>query len=477
MGKWLKKKIILYISALFLVVLSIIMTILYYAIQDTLYDNAKESSFSIANSIYMALDEIIFSSAQLATFIGNDPFITNDLNHTEITNPDKISSYIKNIKNIYGYDIVHIASFSTNKIYGENGLITTFSENNTEDQWFFDIINESHEVSNYRPLVVNDNQTVIFNNIYVIKDASGNKIGLILIGLDYSSSLGKIKSLISALDASVFVINKSGEIDNLMLDALNNPIQSYSIESIDLTHILSNSNENLVQIIDNNRSVSFKYIEELDSYLVIIQDLSTSILYIFIITLLIVVLVLAFILLITLKFIDYSNRKILDEASLDPLTQIYNRSVFNYKLNEALELCVHYNITSSFIFVDIDDFKRINDEMGHSVGDEIIVKVAQILNDTKRKNDVLFRWGGDEFGLIVRSNLESAKLLAERILINSNQIYWKDNTPIHLSIGVTEILCSDTKKHVFNRVDEALYQAKENGKNQVFAKTVSDNSV
>lgn len=471
MVKWLRKKIIIYIAGLFIVILTIVMTILYFAIEGTLYNNAKESAFSIANSIYMALDESIFNSAQLVTYIGNDPFITNDLYQYEIANPEKISSYISNIKNIYGYDIVHIASFNTCHLYSDQGITTTFSKSNPNDEWFFEMMN-SKDTNNYRPLVLKDNETIIFNNIYTIQDLEENNKGLVLIGLDYSKSISQIKSSIAALNATVFIVNKEGKIDYNMLQILNENNPSNTLETIDLTQITSSSNKSFVQTINNNTSISFKYIEEMDSYLVITQDLSSSLLNIFIITLLVAVLILACILLITLKFLDYSNRKILDEASLDPLTKVYNRSVFNLKLNEALELCTHYNITSSFIFIDIDDFKKINDEMGHAIGDEIIISVAQLLNETKRKNDILFRWGGDEFGIIVRSNLENAKLLAERILVNASTITWKENEPIHLSIGVTEILYNDTKKYVFNRVDEALYKAKANGKNQVCALTV-----
>lgn len=471
MVKFLRKKFILYIALVFLILLMLVMFILYTAIEDTLYDNAKESSFSVANSIYIALDDNIFNSAQLVTFIGNDPFICNDLFQNESEYTDRLQTYLKNIKNIYSFDIVRMASFDSFNYYSSDGLVATFDEKNPNDKWFFNILNSSQYKTDYQPIVINDGEQIFFNNIHIIKDHSGNRKGFILIGLDYTKSLEKIKESIHALNAAVYIVNSDGKIESSMFKALNDSGSPDSLtKAFDMTLITSNPSSSFVQIVQNNTSISFKYIEEVNSYLVITQDLSSSIFYTFIITLLIIIFLLACILLVTLKVVDYSNRKILDQAALDPLTNIYNRSVFNTRLIEAIELCFHYNIVSSFIFIDIDDFKIINDEMGHAIGDEILVKIAHLLEDSKRKNDILFRWGGDEFGIIVRSNLENTLQLAQRILNNAHEIHWKDSTPVSLSIGVTEIRSGDSKKLVFNRVDEALYQAKEKGKNQIYSK-------
>ncbi len=473
MLNWLKKRFIITISAIFLIILLVIMTFLYFAIESTLKGSAKASAYSISNSIYIALNDTIFNSAQLTTFIGNDPYIADNIFDSSTESSEKISSYLNNIKTIYGYDIVRIISFKTNKSYSEKGFEKQMDASNTEDGWFF-AMKSNKSTRAYRPLVVNENDHLYFNNLFTIKDSSGNPLGIIMIGLDYTNSLIKTRNSVSQLNASVFVIDSSGKIDSTVLQALNQDSSAMQskLSNLDIAQITKNQSEDFSYYTESNRFVSFKFIKELDSYLIIVQDLSTQILNTFVFTLVIVVMILSIILLVTIKLLDYSNEKILDEASLDPLTQVYNRSVFNYKLNEALELTCHYNIDSTFIFIDIDDFKKINDEMGHSTGDEIIIRVARLLEECKRNNDILFRWGGDEFGIIVRSNLENTMFLANRILENATQIHWKENTSVSLSIGVTEILGSDTKKHVFDRVDEALYQAKSKGKNQVIAKLV-----
>lgn len=470
MVKWLKKRLILYIATLFLILLILVMSILYLAIEDTLYDNAKESAFSIANSIYIALDDTVFNSAQLVTLVGHDPYLIQNFFNNEATETPQIEEYLQNIYTVYN-DALYIGSFETHNYYSKEGKIKTFDQNDPNDQWFFDLSTSKSGSSGYQPIIQTIQGTINLTNLQYIQDASGNRKGFVLNSIDYTGSLSKIKDSVKALKASVYVMNSDGTNVNLLLETLNDqglPLKSH--EGSQLPKQFSHTTSDFIQIVEDKTSITYKYIHELDSYLVITQDLNTPIFYTFLVTLLIVIFILACILLITLKLLDYSNNKIYHEASLDHLTQIYNRSIFNAKLSEALELCAHYNIISSLIFIDIDDFKKVNDEMGHPVGDEIIQRVALLLDENKRKNDILFRWGGDEFGIIARSNLENTLQLAQRIQTNAQRIHWKDSTPISLSIGVTEILQQDTKKLVFHRVDEALYEAKTKGKNQICSK-------
>ncbi len=467
MVKWLKKRLIMYMATLFLFFLMLVMLILYLTIEDTLYDNAKESAYSIANSIYIALDETVFSSAQLITFVGHDPFMIQ--NFLENEDERQISQYLQNISNVYSEDF-YIGSFSSHHYYSKTGITKTFNKNDSKDQWFFDLSISPSSPSGYHPIIQSNQGNIVLTNLQLIQDDSGLAKGFIIHNIDYTDSLSKIKDSVNALKASVYVVKSDGTHINLLLDSLNPSDNNAAQEAFQSLPLSTDSSNHFYQVVKSKTSITYKYIHEMDSYLVITQDLKTPIFYTFLVTLLIVIFVLACLLLVTLKLLDYSSNKIYQEASLDALTQIYNRSIFNAKLNEALELSRHYNIISSLIFVDIDNFKKINDELGHTKGDEMIQCVARLLDENKRKNDILFRWGGDEFGIIARSNLENTLQLAQRIHANSHAIHWKENTPISLSIGVTEIQKQDTKKLVFHRVDEALYEAKTKGKDQICSK-------
>ena len=286
-----------------------------------------------------------------------------------------------------------------------------------------------------------------------------------MISLNYAKTLESIKSIINQLDTEVYIVDSSQKI-------LSSPTDKSSIgktmgKYITSDLMLDSKNSFFTLVSEDDRLISYRYIEKFNSYIVIIQSMTSTILDSFLISFFIVIIFLGLILFVVLKLMNYSKKRILHQASLDPLTGALNRAAFNEKLTEALELVTHYRIASSLIFIDIDNFKDINDEMGHQAGDEVIKKVAEIMSSAKRKNDIFFRWGGDEFAIIARCNLEDSVGLAGRILKNVREIYWKAGTCVTLSIGVSEIIWGDTKKDAFNRADKALYQSKENGKNRI----------
>ncbi len=154
-------------------------------------------------------------------------------------------------------------------------------------------------------------------------------------------------------------------------------------------------------------------------------------------------------------------------AEHDQLTHLYNRR----KLNEILE----YELSKrradgdfSLLMYDIDFFKKVNDQYGHSVGDQVLVKISDLIYKSVRSCDVLGRWGGEEFVCILsNTNLAGAKILAERI---RRRIESADFTPLErvtISIGVTEAKTSDNSQTLFYRLDSALYDAKNAGRNRV----------
>ena len=131
-----------------------------------------------------------------------------------------------------------------------------------------------------------------------------------------------------------------------------------------------------------------------------------------------------------------------------------------------------YGNTFSLIVFDIDHFKAINDKHGHAGGDRILRAIAHLLNDHKRSSDFLARFGGEEFVLLLpETTLESAQRLAEktRERVNaSNFRFQKEKVRVTLSAGVGELHPGrDTAEALFERVDAALYLAKQEGRNRV----------
>jgi diguanylate cyclase (GGDEF)-like protein/PAS domain S-box-containing protein len=155
-------------------------------------------------------------------------------------------------------------------------------------------------------------------------------------------------------------------------------------------------------------------------------------------------------------------------ASHDSLTGLYNRRMFESLLEREMHRAKRYTYPLSIIFFDIDDFKKINDVHGHKVGDEVLIDIAVLVQNCIRNSDIIARWGGEEFILILpETNLQDAKDKAETIRETiANEIF---PNSIHLtcSFGATLLLKTDTIYTLFKRCDDLLYKAKELGKNNV----------
>ena len=152
----------------------------------------------------------------------------------------------------------------------------------------------------------------------------------------------------------------------------------------------------------------------------------------------------------------------------DSLTKVFTRRIFDEKLEQLIESSQNNKQSFSMILGDIDYFKQVNDTYGHDKGDVILREFAQIIKNNIRSNDMCFRWGGEEFVILLpNAKLEIAKKVAKRIRKDFADNINIENNKLTASFGVTQFQTKDTAKTVFKRVDQALYHAKENGRDQV----------
>ena len=184
----------------------------------------------------------------------------------------------------------------------------------------------------------------------------------------------------------------------------------------------------------------------------------------FIVFLLIMVLIIS---IVQLKKIKYLSKKLEYMAYYDKLTNIFNRRKFRDILDEFVNFSKRYKSPLSLIFLDIDDFKKVNDTYGHEVGDFILKEVVNVAKKSLRKSDVFGRWGGEEFLILLpNTDVNGAKMVAEKIR-KSIEDYDFNGLKITISLGVTQLKIDDTIEKFVNRADMALYQAKKEGKNRV----------
>ncbi len=160
------------------------------------------------------------------------------------------------------------------------------------------------------------------------------------------------------------------------------------------------------------------------------------------------------------------------DAALDFLTKIPNRRTLDARLQEEFSRKQRYQTPFSVIMLDIDFFKKINDVFGHIAGDRILRAVAALLGEQKRESDVLGRYGGEEFAIILpETELKQATAAAEkaRRKIEGSRFNFEGQTiSVTLSGGVAQAEDSDAEPAlVMNRADQALYRAKQHGRNRI----------
>ncbi|MCK5110392.1 MAG: diguanylate cyclase [Arcobacteraceae bacterium] len=157
------------------------------------------------------------------------------------------------------------------------------------------------------------------------------------------------------------------------------------------------------------------------------------------------------------------------KASTDSLTKLYNRNKFDSMVSYEIHQVKRYNNRSlSILLLDIDDFKYINDNYGHDVGDEILQEIARIITIPLRESDIAARWGGEEFILMLpETSTEHAVLVAEKIRATIQNHDFVQKLKITCSLGLSGFHTTDKYIDLFKRADEALYKAKHSGKNRV----------
>ncbi len=165
-------------------------------------------------------------------------------------------------------------------------------------------------------------------------------------------------------------------------------------------------------------------------------------------------------------------------ALRDTLTGLGNRRFFDDAFAKAVLLAERRQQAGALILLDLDNFKQVNDNFGHHTGDDVLVAVAEAMRTTLRASDNLFRFGGDEFAvLLTGEDAPSAELVAHRLVKAIAQMHLCDKYQVSASAGLVSFDGSVTAKELFSLADQALYEAKVAGKNAVRINRVEKSAV
>lgn len=473
-----KKRFIGILSLLLLTAFIAISTISYQVAHSSLSDQIENNSLPLtSDNIYSEIQQDLLRPIFISSLMAQDTFVRDwTINNEE--NPELLVRYLNEIQKKYDTVTSFFVSEASRNYYHSSGVLRKIEDVSSDDAWYFRVRSlpqhEDYEV-NIDTDTADKNSTVIYVN-FKVYDFEGNFIGVTGVGLAVESVKTLIELYQSRYNRRVYFTDRQGNIT----------LRSAGYEGAK-TLQTTNGLHNLSTRILTSPSASFSYqrdgktiylnsrlVEEFKWYLMVEQDevqAEKKLITTFWINIALSLLVTLSVLFIANMTIGKYQRKLEFMASTDKLTGVANRQTFEDHYSSALAQSVAEVSNASVVIIDIDYFKQVNDKYGHNIGDLVIKTVANELKSYLRHEDLLCRWGGEEFlVLLANSNISQAHDVAEKMTIGIASKNIRVNgyeIKITISCGAAEYRKMEQPEELINRADIALYQAKEQGRNQV----------
>ncbi len=464
----------------FLFVLTIGSSISYYMVSmNSMERQLKTQSLPLSvDNIYTDIQKHIIEPYLVSSMMASDTFMKDWLINEE-ENTAKIKKYLDSIKNKYGMLVSFLVSEKSQNYYTQNGFIEKIDKQNSTNKWYFDFkkLEEKHEIN----LDLNDNisnSVIMFIN-FKIFDENANYLGATGVGIKISYINEMLQRFRTNYKLKVIFLDKNGNIilgENHKYGTVENIIDNTVYKEFKESILANNSGQQIEYTSKGSKYIlNTKYIKELDIHLLVeakLDDFTQDTKQNFYLNLSISLILTLIIAIIIINIIQEYNSKLEHLAKYDTLTNLPNRRHFTDTLHKYLALSKRTNEKLTLLFIDIDDFKNINDNFGHKIGDEVLKIVAQIIKENTRDSDISARWGGEEFVLaFMNTDLKTATTIAEKIraiLEQSTQIKVFVGCGLTISGGVTQYHPSEDLDSFISRADTAMYSAKESGKNKIY---------
>ena len=470
----LKKKVTIFVSSLIVVVSVGSALSNYFSSLRVVEEQLTYSSMPLSlDNIYSEIQKNILEPNLVASMMANDTFLQQWMAQGE-RNVEQIAIYLEKIQQEYGLLTTFLVSDRTRRYYTQKGIIDEVQEGRPINAWYFRF--KEANVTTEMNLDTNekiDKSMILFINNKIF-DASGSYLGACgtALKIDYIDAM--LHRFLSKHNFNVYFTDASGALllrnkELVAFDHINEEPSLYNVR-----HQLLDDTQRVISI--DRKGVRYfvttRYIPQLHVYVFVearidafTKNFKRNLYYELALSLMVALIVLLAI----LYTINSYQKKIERLASHDALTSLANRRTFNLQFEIFFELSKRHGRELTVLFIDIDDFKTLNDNYGHMLGDEVLKMVSSILSQSMRKSDLVARWGGEEFAVLLHdTNKEDGYKIAEKIRHNiQTHTELKNFTgdAVTVSIGLTVLHADDTMDALLVRADSALYRAKREGKN------------
>lgn len=392
-------------------------------------------------------------------------------------------AYLRGVQTQYGATTAFFVSDRNGRYYHPDGVLKTVSPNDPHDRWFYRLRQTSQpfEVNIDRDTADPDRVTAFSN--FRVQDQGRNFIGAIGLGIDVRELSQELTRYQQRYGARVLLVSRDGEV--LLDPALPRPAtKPASLRAVPglapyVSQLLQKPATSLkIPHAPGILFVNSRQIPELGWVMVVLQQTDPrqdALLPILGQNLLIAALVSAVVLLLANATVGNYQRRLQQLATTDKLTGLLNRTAFDPLFDHLMQEASRRGEPLAMLLVDIDFFKAINDTHGHAAGDCVIQHVAAVLKQSIRRSDLVFRWGGEEF-LILLPNcslsqaLERAEAHCQALRCGPPPQLPGSDEPLPvptISCGVTPACAGESEQELLMRADHALYQAKLGGRDRV----------
>lgn len=429
-----------------------------------------------SDNIYSEIQKDLIRPIFISSTMASDTFLRDWVIGGE-KDVSQMTHYLAEISKRYGAHTSFFISDQSRIYYQTTGILKRISESEPIDKWYFRVrdMKEPYEI-NLDPDMAHRDELTIFVN-YRVLDYNGRFIGATGIGLSvnavrdlvnqyetrykrtiyFSDAKGNIALVAKDTDPSYGSILKMEGLSKLALDILHGKAGAFEYQAGNATHLLN-----------------VRYIPELNWYLFVEKredEAMSGIRHTLYINLLISFGVTVIVAWLVSVVIGRYQTRLEDLALTDKLTGLANRQALDLMFRRDLADSRRDKSGVAVLLLDLDHFKSINDKYGHLAGDAVLQGIAKVIREHLREGDFVARWGGEEFLILLRhADEESATLVAEKIRTSIEQAvvpYIVDRFRLTASVGVAVWREGDTQDSLISRADDALYKAKEQGRNRV----------
>ena len=458
----------------------------YLVSRDAIRQSVVEQALPLtSDNIYSEIQKDILRPVFISSLMASDTFLRDWMMDGE-KDVDQISRYLKQVKDKYNMITSFLVSEKTRQYYYADGLLKTVHENDPRDVWFYRVRNLKQEYETNVDLdMANRDAMTIFINHRVF-DYAGNFIGVTGVGLTLDTMTGILDSYQKRFHRNIYFIDKQGVIKmaGKSMQSIHGSIRNLDGVSSIADKILNNSTvPTQLEYQHKGATVlmSSRFIPELEWYLLVEQNITDDVLPIqrvFYVNIAVSAVVTLLILALTLLAVNRYQRRLEAVAGSDSLTGLLNRQAFELVFQQAILDSERRSIPLSAILFDLDYFKMVNDNYGHLAGDRILQQIAHITREAVRESDIITRWGGEEFLILLKDcPLDQAIAIAEKLRVTVADYEFSlpaGTLSLTTSLGVAEYVHRETLNSFFSRADKALYQAKSDGRNRTHMAATTD---